>query len=85
MLTQSLLTTDRRKALAAVDKSVLVVISAVDNPLVEQEQRMAATLPHSKLVMVDHAAHAVFFDQPDQFNEQLRAFVAGLESRAGSH
>lgn len=77
MLAQDLLTTDRRAALAAFDKPVLVVASA-RSPLLDRTRRMAGVLPHAQLAIIDHAAHAVFFDQPDEFNRRLMGFVAGL-------
>jgi non-heme chloroperoxidase len=79
MLAQDLLTTDRRAALAAFDKPVLVVASA-KSPLLEQTRRMATALPHARLAVIEHAAHAVFFDQPDEFDRRLQAFVAGLDA-----
>jgi non-heme chloroperoxidase len=78
MLVQDLLTTDRRLDLAACKKPVLVVASAT-NPLLDQVRRMAATLPNAQSLVIDHAAHAVFFDQPGEFARRLEAFVADLD------
>jgi hypothetical protein len=39
--------------------------------------QLAASLPHAQLVVIEHAAHAVFFDQPDEFNRKLEQFVVG--------
>lgn len=76
MQVQDFFTTDRRPALAAFDKPVLVVASA-ESPLLGAQKSMAASVPHGQFVSIEHAAHAVFFDQPDEFNRRLDEFAAG--------
>jgi len=79
MQAQDLLTTDRRSALVACNKPVLIVASG-KNPLLDQMRGMAATLPHAETVVIERAEHAVFFDQPEEFNRRLEAFVKTLGS-----
>jgi non-heme chloroperoxidase len=74
MQVQDFFTTDRRPILAAFDKPVLVVASA-DSPLLGAQKSMAASVPHGKFISIEHAAHAVFFDQPDEFNRRLDEFA----------
>jgi non-heme chloroperoxidase len=76
MQVQDFFTTDRRPTLAAFEKPVLVVASA-ESPLLEAQKSMAAAVPHGQFVSIEHAAHAVFFDQPDEFNRRLDEFVTG--------
>jgi pimeloyl-ACP methyl ester carboxylesterase len=77
MLIQDLFVTDRRAVLKKFDKPTLVVASG-QSPLLDVQKQMAATLPHGQFVIVDHAAHALFFDQPDEFNRKLDDFVSAI-------
>lgn len=78
MLVQDLFAVDRRPDLQKFDKPTLVVASG-QSPLLENQRDMAKALPHGQFVAVDHAAHAVFFDQPAEFDRLLQAFVAGAQ------
>ncbi|MFI4921345.1 MAG: alpha/beta fold hydrolase [Gammaproteobacteria bacterium] len=78
MQMQDMFTVDRRPALKKFDKPTLVIASAQSQELDAQKQ-MAAALPHGKFAVIQHAAHAVFFDQPVVFDQQLEAFIAGDE------
>ena len=75
MLVQDLFTVDRRPAIKKFDKPTLVVASGQSQEL-DAQKRMAAAMPQGKFVAVEHAAHAVFFDQPQQFNRLLEEFIA---------
>ncbi len=77
MLVQDLLAVDRRPDLQRFDKPTLVIASG-QSPLLENQREMAKALPHGQFVAVDHAAHAVFFDQPQRFESLLEDFVAKL-------
>jgi non-heme chloroperoxidase len=77
MLTQDLFTTDRRLALKKFDKPTLVVASS-KSPLLDAQRRMASALTEGQFIAIDHAAHAVFFDQPDKFNHRLATFVTSI-------
>jgi microsomal epoxide hydrolase len=79
MLVQDLFAVDRRPDLAKFDKPTLVIASG-QSPLLSNQQDMAKALPHGQFVAVDHAAHAVFFDQPQRFESLLEGFVAKLDA-----
>lgn len=74
MQMQDMFTVDRRLALKKFDKPTLVIASAQSQELDTQKQ-MAAALPQGHFVTVEHAAHAVFFDQPQEFDRLLEAFI----------
>lgn len=75
MQMQDMFTTDRRSALKKFDKPTLVIASSQSGEL-DVQKRMAAALPRGRFVAVEHAAHAVFFDQPDVFDHQLEGFIS---------
>jgi len=77
MLIEDLFTTDRRPALKKFNKPTLVVASS-KSPLLEAQRNMASAIPDAKFIAIDHAAHAVFFDQPDAFNQDLATFVGSI-------
>jgi len=79
MLVQDMFTVDRRQALKKFDKPTLVIASAA-SPLLDAQKQMAAALPHGRFVAVEHAAHAVFFDQPAEFDRRLDTFISAAES-----
>ena len=74
MLVQDLFTTDLRPALQRFDKPTLVIASASSFELDAQKQ-MAAALPQGQFAAIQHAAHAVFFDQPVEFDRLLGDFI----------
>jgi len=76
MQLQDMFTVDRRPALKKFDKPTLVIASAQSFELDQQKQEVAA-LPQGKFVAVGHAAHALFFDQPEEFNHLVEGFIAG--------
>lgn len=76
MQMQDMFTVDRRPALKKFDKPTLVVASAQSFQLDTQRQE-AAALPQGQFVAVEHAAHALFFDQPREFNALLERFITG--------
>jgi pimeloyl-ACP methyl ester carboxylesterase len=75
MQMQDMFTTDRRPVLKKFDKPTLVIASSQSGEL-DAQKRMAAALPQGRFVAVEHAAHAVFFDQPDVFDHQLEDFIS---------
>jgi len=79
MQMQDMFTVDRRSALKKFDKPTLVIASSQSGELDAQKQ-MAAVLPHGRFVVIQHAAHAVFFDQPGLFNSQLESFISAAEA-----
>jgi non-heme chloroperoxidase len=79
MLVQDLFTVDRRPYLAKFDKPTLVIASG-SSPLLEAQKRMAARLTGGRLVIILHAAHAVFFDRPAAFDNALQTFITSVSS-----
>lgn len=76
MQMQDMFTVDRRPALKKFDKPTLVVASGQSQQL-DGQKRMAAALPKGEFKVIDHAAHALFFDQPQEFDGLLEAFILG--------
>jgi non-heme chloroperoxidase len=76
MQMQDMFTVDRRPALKKFDKPTLVIVSGQNQDL-DALRRMAAALPKGEFQVVEHAAHALFFDQPEEFDRLLQAFIAG--------
>lgn len=81
MQMQDMFTVDRRPALKKFNKPTLVIASAA-SPLLDQQKQMAAALPQGRFVAVQHAAHAVFFDQPAVFDRLLEDFIASRSAGA---
>jgi microsomal epoxide hydrolase len=79
MLVQDMFTTDRRPALRQFLKPTLVVASD-KSPLLDQQRNMLNLLPSGKFIVMHNAAHAVFFDQPDEFNHDLADFMTSLDT-----
>jgi len=82
MLVQDLFTTDRRPYLEHFDKSTLVIASG-ESPLLEAQRQMAGELPRATFDVIEHAAHAVFVDQPAVFEHKLEAFADTLPTHTG--
>jgi non-heme chloroperoxidase len=78
MQIQDLFTTDRRPSLKRFNKPTLVVASG-KSPLLDAKRQMATALPGGQFAVITDAAHAVFFDQPKEFNRLLETFVTGLD------
>jgi len=76
MLVLDFLSIDRRPALKKFDKPTLWVASA-ESELLDTQRSEAAALPRGQFAVIEHAAHAVFFDQAEEFDRRLEAFVAG--------
>lgn len=77
MLVQDLFTVDRRPYLEKFNKPTLVIASG-RSPLLEAQRRMATSLPMGRFVVIRHAAHAVFFDQPAIFDTTLETFITSV-------
>ncbi len=77
MLVTDLFGVDRRPALPTINKPTLVIASAA-SPLLAAQREMASAVPGAKLIVVAGAGHAVFIDQPGQFDEALEAFMRTL-------
>jgi microsomal epoxide hydrolase len=77
MLVADILTTDFRPAAAKLDKPTLIIASA-KSPKLSQMQTLAAALPRGRIAVVADAGHAVFVDQPAEFNRVLEEFLRSL-------
>ena len=76
MQVEDLFTVDRRPYLKKFDRPTLVIVSD-RNPFMAEEKEMARRLSDGRFVVIAHAAHAVFFDQPAAFDHALETFIAG--------
>lgn len=77
MLVADMFGVNRTPTLKKIDCPTLIVASAKSDEL-SRQQAAANQIPHARFEKVDDAAHAVFVDQPDRFDELLKSFVANL-------
>jgi pimeloyl-ACP methyl ester carboxylesterase len=77
MLVADMFGVNRTSALKKIDCPTLIIASAKSDELGRQ-QAAANQIPHARFEKVEDAAHAVFVDQPDRFNELLKSFIAKL-------
>jgi pimeloyl-ACP methyl ester carboxylesterase len=56
----------------------LVVVGANDTPYLAGSDYMAAKIPGARKVVIADAGHSVNIDQPETFNREVGAFLAGL-------
>ncbi|HWY24802.1 MAG TPA: alpha/beta hydrolase [Nevskia sp.] len=75
MLLSDIFGVDRRDALGKIDRPALVIASA-KSQLLDQQKAMAAAIAGASLVVVQDAGHAVFVDQPEQFDQALGALLS---------
>jgi non-heme chloroperoxidase len=79
MLVADMFGVNRTSALKKIDCPTLIIASARSDELARQ-QTAANQIPHARFEKIEDAAHAVFIDQPDRFNELLKSFVANLST-----
>jgi microsomal epoxide hydrolase len=77
MLASDLFGVDRTPALGKFDRPTLVIASAASEEL-DAQKAMAAKLPQGHFEVIEKAAHAVFIDQPEQFDALVGQFMQGL-------
>jgi microsomal epoxide hydrolase len=77
MLVMDIFGADRFAPLAKLNKPALVIASA-SSPLLDLQKAMAATMPSAQFVTIDGAGHAVFIDQPNKFDDALKAFLRSV-------
>ena len=77
MLVADLFGVNRTAALKKIDCPALIIASAKSDELARQ-QAGANQISHARFEKIEDAAHAVFLDQPDRFDELLEKFVKGL-------
>lgn len=74
MLVSDMFGTDRTPALAKFDRPTLVIASAASREL-DAQKDLAAKLPQGHFEIIEKAGHAVFVDQPQQFDKVLGQFI----------
>ena len=77
MLVADMFGVDRTSALKKIDCPTLIIASSKSGEL-SRQQAAANQIPRARFEKIDDAAHAVFIDQPERFNELLESFVAGV-------
>jgi microsomal epoxide hydrolase len=84
MLVADLFGVNRTAALKKIDCPTLIIASAKPDELARQ-QAGASQISHARFEKIEDAAHAVFLDQPERFDELLEKFVKDLTTgSAGS-
>ena len=73
---------NRTPALKKIDCPTLIIASAKSDELARQEAA-ANQIPHARFEKIEDAAHAVFLDQPDRFDDLLKSFVSKLATNHG--
>jgi pimeloyl-ACP methyl ester carboxylesterase len=81
MLIADMFGVNRTPALKKIDCPALIIASAKSEELARQ-QAGANQIPHARFEKVEDAAHAVFLDQPDRFDDLLTSFLAKLPVHA---
>ena len=83
MLVADMFGVNRTPALKKIECPTLIVASTKSFELPRQ-QAAANQIPHARFEKIDDAAHAVFVDQPDRFDELLKNFLASLATNAAT-
>jgi non-heme chloroperoxidase len=81
MLVADMFGVNRTPALKKIECPTLIIASTKSFELPRQ-QAAANQIPHARFEKIDDAAHAVFVDQPDRFDELLKNFLASLATNA---
>ena len=79
MLTMDVFGADRWSGLAKINTPALVIASG-DSPYLAYQKQMAQAIPGATFAEIADCAHAVFVDQPERFDEELRKFLKALET-----
>jgi non-heme chloroperoxidase len=69
--------TDLRPALESLDRPVLLIFSSLDWAVAEAEI-VREQWPELRVEMIENTSHALFVDEPQQFNRMLEEFIAEL-------
>jgi microsomal epoxide hydrolase len=77
MLIADMFGVNRTPALKKINCQTMIIASAKSGELARQ-QAAANQIQYGHFEKVEDAAHAVFLDQPDRFNELVTSFVAKL-------
>jgi pimeloyl-ACP methyl ester carboxylesterase len=81
MLVADMFGVNRTPAVKKIECPTLIIASTKSDELARQ-QATANQIPHSRFEKVEDAAHAVFIDQPERFDELLKSFIAGLTANS---
>jgi microsomal epoxide hydrolase len=74
MLIADMFGVNRTAALKKIDCPTVIIASAESDELARQ-QAGASQIPNARFEKIDNAAHAVFLDQPERFDELLEKFM----------
>ena len=80
MLVADMFGVNRTPALKKIECPTLIIASTKSFELPRQ-QEAANEIPHARFEKIDDAAHAVFVDQPDRFDELLKNFLANVANK----
>jgi microsomal epoxide hydrolase len=84
MLVADMFGVNRTPALKKIECPTLIIASTKSFELPRQ-QAAANQIPRARLEKVEDAAHAVFVDQPDRFDELLKNFLANVATNTSPH
>jgi microsomal epoxide hydrolase len=84
MLVADMFGANRTPALKKIECPTLIIASAKSSEL-SRQQSAANQIPHARFEKIENAAHAVFIDQPDRFDELLKSFLAGFATDSALH
>src|SRR5258708_3036787 len=84
MLVADMFGVNRTPALKKIECPTLIIASTKSFELPRQ-QEAANEIPHARFENIDDAAHAVFVDQPDRFDELLKNFLANVATNTSPH
>lgn len=83
--TDALVDYDIRDDLPSVSCPALIVWGEKDRVVgVEAAEEYRREIPHAKFVMMEDTGHVPMIERPEEFNELLDEFLAGLESGEGA-
>lgn len=78
-LWESLVEQDFRPVLPRIDQPSLIIHGAHSHLYgAETAERIAALMPHARLLAFDRSGHAPHIEQPDLFNQAIEGFAARL-------
>jgi non-heme chloroperoxidase len=83
MLVADMFGVDRTPALKKIDCPTLIIASAKSFEL-SRQQTAANQIPRARFEKIDDAAHAVFIDKPERFNELVSSFITKLTTNSAS-
>jgi len=63
----------------------MLIVASTKSFELPRQQAAANQIPHAHFEKVDDAAHAVFVDHPDRFEELMKNFVSGLSTTSAQN